>query len=346
MDNAPSNQTNNQPAPQPAQPEVLKPRVGFEPPAVKDGDGAKQPTTGGTKPPPRRHTYRPSHRATFIGLAVVILILSINAAVLGFVLKKQSKQEDLFEKGQVSISTDDLNRLGINRSVIGDSGVELTVAPDAVLKGKLSVAGSSVFSGQVSFSDKVSGTNANFADLQAGNTALSELNVNGKSSLSDLSLRKDFTVAGSTRLQGPVTVTQLLSVTNNLNVSGNLAVGGTLSVNTLSVQAIAIKGHLVTSGSTPSVVRGSATGSNGTVSISGNDAAGTIGINIGAGASGGTLATVAFRAQYGNTPKVVISPVGIGGSFYVSNISIGGFSVGVNSGLPPGGYKINYIAVQ
>jgi hypothetical protein len=141
-------------------------------------------------------------------------------------------------------------------------------------------------------------------------------------------------------------VTQLLSVTNNLNVSGNLAIGGTLSVNTLSVQAIAVKGHIVTSGSTPSVVRGSATGSNGTVSISGNDTAGTISINIGAGASSGTLATVAFRAQFGNSPKVVISPVGIGGSFYVSNISIGGFSVGINSGLPPGGYKINYIALQ
>jgi hypothetical protein len=345
MDN-PSNQTNKQPAPQPSQPEVLKPRADFEVAEPKDGDKSKAQTTGGTKPPPRHHTYRPSHKATFVGLAVVIVILSLNAAVLGFVLKKQAKQEDIFNKGQVSISSDDLNRLGINRSVIGDSGVELTVAPDAVFKGKVSISGNTVIGGQATFNDKINGTNANFANLQAGTTALSDLNVNGKSSLADLSLRRDFTVAGSTRLQGPVTVTQLLSVTNNLNVSGNLAIGGTLSVNTLSVQAIAVKGHIVTSGSTPSVVRGSATGSNGTVSISGNDTAGTISINIGAGASGGTLATVAFRAQFGNSPKVVISPVGIGGSFYVSNISIGGFSVGINSGLPPGGYKINYIALQ
>ena len=342
----PSNQTNSQPAPQPAQPEVLKPRADFEAAEPKDGDKQKQAATGGTKQPPRHHTYRPSHKATFVGLAVVIVILSLNAAVLGFVLKKQSKQEDIFNKGQVSISTDDLNRLGINRSVIGDSGVELTVAPDAVFKGKVSISGNTVVGGQVTFNDKVTGTNANFANLQAGATSLSELNVNGKSSLSDLSLRKDFTVTGSTRLQGPVTVTQLLSVTNNLNVSGNLAIGGTLSVNTLSVQAIAVKGHIVTSGPTPSVVRGSATGSNGTVSISGNDTAGIISINIGAGASSGTLATVAFKSQFGSTPKVVISPVGVGGGFYVSNVSIGGFSVGINSGLSPGGYKINYIALQ
>jgi hypothetical protein len=103
---------------------------------------------------------------------------------------------------------------------------------------------------------------------------------------------------------------------------------------------------LVTSGSTPGVSRGSATGSNGTVSISGNDTAGVIGINIGVGAGGGILANVSFNSAYSTAPKVVITPVGIGASFYLASVSSSGFSVAVTSGLPPGGYRVNYITAQ
>ena len=138
----------------------------------------------------------------------------------------------------------------------------------------------------------------------------------------------------------------------NATISGNLTVGGTLSVNTFSarsltsVTTLTVGGHVITGGPTPGVSRGGATGSNGTVSISGNDAAGAISINIGAGAIGGTLANVTFHSRYGDIPRVVITPVGVGANFYVLNLSTTGFSVGVTSGLPPGGFVMNYIVEQ
>jgi cytoskeletal protein CcmA (bactofilin family) len=345
MENAPSpeNQENISPSPEP---EVLQPRANDDgtmptqiaPPPAKDAE----PKSGR----PRRRTFRPSHRATFIGLAVVLLILAINVVVIEIVLKKQSGNDNLSNKGQVTISSADLSRLGIDRNTIGSTGVELIVAPDAQFKGKLSVAGGTSLNGQLTLNGLLTGTGANLTQLQAGDTSLAKLSVNGDSTLSSLNLRKDLVVTGITKMQGSVTISQLLSVNGSINVAGNLSVGGTLTVSKFSVQTLVVNGHLFTSGSTPGVGPGSALGSYGTVSISGNDAAGTIAINIGTGAHGGTLANVAFRAQYGNIPKVVISPVGVGGSFYLSNVTTSGFSVAVTSGLPSGGYRINYIVAQ
>jgi hypothetical protein len=109
---------------------------------------------------------------------------------------------------------------------------------------------------------------------------------------------------------------------------------------------LTIGGHVITNGLSPSLAPGNALGSNGTASVSGNDAAGAISINIGVGAAGGTLASIAFHNQYASVPRVVITPVGVGANFYIFNLTTSGFSVGVTSGLPPGGYRINFLAMQ
>jgi hypothetical protein len=149
-----------------------------------------------------------------------------------------------------------------------------------------------------------------------------------------------------------VTVSQLLTVNNSVNILGSLAVGGTLTVRNFQASSLVsdttltIGGHIITRGNAPGVSAGPAVGSNGTVSISGNDAAGTIGVNTGTGAGGGILANVSFRATYGTTPHVVVSIVGAGaGSIYTSRTA-SGFSVGVNGALAPGGYAIDYIVMQ
>src|SRR5881628_3640746 len=118
MDNQPSSQPSPQAAPQP---EVLRPRA-------DDASASPQPAASASpaKKPVHR-SYRPSHRATFIGLAAVIAILAVNAAVIALLLKKQSANDNLAAKGQVSLSSDQLNQLGINRSDLGPSDVQLTV---------------------------------------------------------------------------------------------------------------------------------------------------------------------------------------------------------------------------
>lgn len=313
--------------------------------------GGATPQESGANPatPPKkpaRRTYRPSHRATFLGLAVVTAILAVNAVIFIFVLKKQATQDEL-SKESVTLSTEQLNKLGINRSTLGSTGVQLTVAPNAQFKGTLSVDGKTTLSGAVLINNKLSGTEATFTKLQAGDTSLSKLNVNGDGTLSTLNLRKDLAVAGITQLQGAVTINSLLTVKNNLVVQGNLSIGGTFSARSLAAAStLVIGGHVITTGPTPGVSRGGATGSNGTVAISGSDASGVVSINTGVGAGSGLLATVSFVNAYSTTPEVVISAVGSGANFYLGSVTSSGFTIYVSGSLAPGGYRVNYIAEQ
>jgi hypothetical protein len=143
----------------------------------------------------------------------------------------------------------------------------------------------------------------------------------------------------------------MLTVNNNANFAGNLSVGGSLSAGSFNTgklivaNSLTVGGHLVTRGSAPSVSRGSAVGSNGTVSISGNDLSGTVAVNAGVGAGGGIVARVTFNRQYDYTPHVVVTPVGPGAhDFYVNRDSTG-FSIGVGS-LSTGGHAFDYIVTQ
>ncbi len=304
-----------------------------------------------TKTPKKlRHhgSYRPSHKATFIGLVVVGVILVINAVIITFVLKGQSSLKNKLNNQTVTISSGTLNKLGVNDTPIGDSGIQLTIGPNANFKNNLTVAGNETIAGQLNLNSKLSASNAALTQLEAGNTTLSQLNVNGSGTLSNLNVRSNLVVAGTTHFQGAVTTNQLFSVNNNLNVAGNLAVGGTLSAGSFEVSNLVVSGHLVTTGNTPYVSRGSAIGSNGTVSISGNDESGTIAVNAGAGASSGIVASVSFGNAYSSTPHVVVTPVGYGLVVYV-NRSGSGFSIGVSSLTPlsgGNGYAFDYIVEQ
>ena len=120
--NAPSPDTKDQTAEPPA-PEVLKPRAD-ESDGTSEGDNTPTPATSTAGKRPRRN-YRPSHKATFIGLTVVVIVLVINAAIITFVLKGQSKGKGLGSQGEVSISQGVLDTIGVNRNAIGASGLEL-----------------------------------------------------------------------------------------------------------------------------------------------------------------------------------------------------------------------------
>lgn len=345
-DNQPPPAETNQ-AGEPPAPEVLKTRTGDAAPAEKPPPGAPNPPSSGK--PPRRRSYRPSHKATFLSLGVVAVILLINVVVLAFVLRGKSNQESTDRKS-VTISPAVLDKLGVNTAPIGNSGAKLTVGPDAEFKGKLAVGGNVTLSGPVKLNGKVDGSDASFAQLQAGNTALSQLNVNGDGTLTNLNLRSGLAVKGTTQLQGAVTINGLVSILNSLNISGNTSIGGVLTTGTLNAARIvsgslSIGGHVTTSGQAPSVSAGSGVGSNGTVSISGNDTAGTVAVNIGVGGGDGIVANVSFRSRYGNIPHVVITPVGsMVPNFYITR-SASGFSIGV-SGIGPGGYAFDYIVAQ
>lgn len=332
--------------------EVLVPRAAEVSESPEVASVAQTTTTPNADKKLRHRTYRPSHRATFIGLSVVVLVLGLNAIAAGFVLRNQTKINNPGAQGQVTISQGVLNGLGVNRSSVGASGVQLTVNPDARFNGKVVVGGDVSVAGQFKLNSKFSAADATLTQLEAGNTSLNQLNVNGDGTASNFSLRNGLLVNGTTRLQGPVTVSQLLTVNNSLNVANNLTVGGLLAADSLSARSLVststltIGGHIITSGSAPSASVGGAVGTNGTISISGNDASGTVAVNVGTGAVAGTLVQVTFRNKYSNTPHVVVSPIGAGvGNFYVNRNSTG-FNISVSSGLSPGGYAFDYIVEQ
>ena len=339
---------------EPPQPESLKPQSESTEDIEAEKSTHEEAETSAKQvvPPRSRRAYRPSHKATFFGLAVVVVILGVNAAVIGFVIKGQSKDEAKTDQGQVTISQSVLDGLGVNRDAVGNAGVELTINPDARFKGKLQVGGDVSVAGQLKLNSKFSATDASLAKLDAGNTSLNQLNVNGDASATNLSLRGQLTVTGTTRLQGDVTLSRLLTVNNSANIAGNLAVGGALSVSRFQTSNLVVDGNVtlggrfISRGAAPRVGPGLALGSNGTVSISGSDAVGTVAANIGTGASAGIVANITFRSPYDSTPRVVVTAVGAGiGSVYV-NRSASGFSIGVNSPTPPGGYAFDYIVMQ
>lgn len=284
---------------------------------------------------------------------MILAVLAVNAGIISFVIKTQtSKTKSQADQGAVTLSPSVLNKLGVSRNSVGDLGTRLVVGPDSQFNGTVKVGGDVSIAGQLKLNSKFSANDASLTQLQAGKTSLADLDVNGDATVSTLNLRKDLNVAGATKLQGAVTVSQLFTVNNSVNVAGNLAVGGVLSVNgfhsssLVSDSTITIGGHVITRGSAPGVGPGPGIGTNGTVSISGNDAAGTVAVNTGTGAVGGILANVAFRSQYGTVPHVVVTTVGPGaGSVYV-NRTVGGFSIGVNGSLAPGGYAFDYIVEQ
>lgn len=301
--------------------------------------------------PKRRMTYRPSHRATFIGIAVVVLVLAVNAAVIWFIIQSQSQEKEV-DRTSVTLSDESLDSLGVTRNDTGAPAEQLTIGPNTTFNGAITVADKSSFGNEVIVNDTLTGQAATFTQLDAGRVSLQSVNANGDLTATNVNVRRDLAVAGATRLQGAVTVGQILTVTGGLTVGGNVSVNGRLAVNSLQVNNLALNssltigGRIISTGSAPNIGIGSGVGSNGTTSISGNDTAGTIVVNIGVGGGSGTLAQVAFRNAYPATPRVIISPVGAPApNSYVSR-SVGGFSI-LNSGaLSPGSYTFDYIVIQ
>jgi len=331
-------------------PEVLS--VQGDEPARPDSSPAASPDSH-EKPKRslRRTTYRPSHKATFIGLAVVAGVLALNGAIIAWIINAQEAASVDQTKNTVTLSSETLDDLGVSRNPVGNLGAELTIGPKTIFNGTVTMGSDLSIGGKLNLKGDFSANSGNFTKLQAGETALQQLNVNGDTTTTNLNIRSNLAVAGNTTLQGPVTMSQLLTINNSLNVAGNVAVGGVLSARNFQANSLTsgstltVGGHIITVGNAPAVGRGGAVGSNGTVSISGNDASGTIAVNTGTGAGNGLLAQVSFKSQYGNIPHIVVTPVGQFVEVYVTR-TIGGFNIYAASSMPPGGYAFDYIVMQ
>lgn len=330
-------------------PEVLEARHDDTTEHHDEAASTKEPeknTSDIPKPAPRRNAYRPSHKGTFVGLMVIVIILVINVGVIMFIMRQQTDADAAAQKESVMLSGEVLNTLGVSRNPVGNAETLLTIGPNTVFNGKVTAGADVTIGGQLTLNSKFTAGDASLTNLQAGNTQVQELNINGDGTVTNLNIRRDLQVAGATRVQGQLTVNQLTTINNNLNVAGNLSIGGSLSVRNFQVGQLTVGGHLLSTGAAPGVSSGGGVGSSGTVSISGNDTAGTVAVNTGTGAGNGVLAQISFRTNYTNTPHVLVTPVGRPVPNLYVNRNATGFSISVSGALPPGGYAFDYMVVQ
>ncbi len=135
-----------------------------------------------------------------------------------------------------------------------------------------------------------------------------------------LKTEKDLDVGGNLAIKGSTTLQGAVGINSNLAVRGALSVGGILSAGSLNVGSLGVStinisgnlnfaGHIIPSGARPSV-KPSAAANGGSVTIDGNDTAGTITIKIGSGGViAGELVIVNFRSAFATTPKVQLTPI-------------------------------------
>lgn len=286
----------------------------------------------------RKLNRRSKNIARVVALFVAILLFGGGIGYyIAHVSKLQTKQ---VSTPQVkTLSDDELNKLSTLGSNLGTSNQLLTVGANAQFNNSV------IINKDISISGKL---NAN------GPVTLKSLSVSGlDSSLGGLNVGGNLTVIGTSTLQKGATVGQLLSVNGNLTVSGT-ATFGSISASAISVRNITITGplvinHITSSGPQPSSASGSAVGGGGTTSLSGNDTAGTINMNIGSGSNAGILVNVTFRAPYGANIHVLITPVSGGASSantYVTRTA-NGFQIRSDSPLPAGSLlSYDYFVIQ
>ena len=337
-------ENSTQPAPEELKPQTDEsPANPSSPPPVDDKGGKKL----------KRGSYRPSHKATFIGAAVVAAILAINAGVIYFFIQKGSGGSDgLSNRSEVTLSAESLDKLGVSKNPVGTRGAELIIGPSTRFNSKVTIGSDISIAGKLNLNNTFVAQAASIAKLEGGDVNVQQIGVNGDATMTNANVRQTLSVAGAARIQGPVTLSQLLTVNNSINVAGNLAIGGTLSARNFQASSLTsdttltIGGHVLSRGAPPSLSPGGALGSGGTASMSGTDTAGTIAANVGVGASPGIVASITFRQPYSTTPRVIVTPVGSGPRDVYVNRSATGFSIGVGNSMPPGGWAFDYFVIQ
>ena len=114
----------------------------------------------------------------------------------------------------------------------------------------------------------------------------------------------------STDLQNnPNAQSNLNDTVANLTVTGTATIANLTVTNTLTTQTLTVNGHIITGGNTPAIASASAACTDPKITVSGNDASGTISITTGAACTeSGSLATTTFASPYTATPRVTLTP--------------------------------------
>lgn len=283
--------------------------------------GSKSPASGSKPPVPKpKSTWNTLRtKANTAASIIALFVFLIGAgAVTGYYYSQSKKPAPKAASPTVqTLSQDDISKLSNISSNLGSGGQTLNIGADALFRGNANVIGNLTVGGH--------------------------LTANGPVTLNQLAIA-DLSVSGTTTLQGALTVNALANFGKGISVTGVSSLDS-VNANSISVHNISISGpltigHLITQGATP-LIAANQDGAGGTVSISGNDTSGQVNINTGT-APGTTLATVTFRATFGTSVHVILSPItgpAAAAQAYVTRNN-GGFQVHANAA--PAGLVLSY----
>jgi cytoskeletal protein CcmA (bactofilin family) len=275
-----------------------------------------EPLPTDDQPPKRRRV--PSRRTIIILLAIVI---AVGAAALAVIMimtnKKPAPQPTPVIINTQSLDNGTLNKLTVQAAGTAETKQQLTIAPDTLFKKSVQIQG----------------------DLKSDGN----VEVGG-----------NLTVRGTTTMQGAVGINSNLAVRGSLSVTGQLT-AGSLNVGSLGVTNVTASGslnfggHLVPTGAQPDITVSVAAGG-GNATVSGNDTAGTVTINVGANPpAAGELVIVTFRSRFTATPKVQITPINASASSlrYYATRSAGFFTVDTSTAPAQNTtYVFDYLVTQ
>jgi hypothetical protein len=295
-------------------------RPGFDPhlPEATSLEVVEEGSSSIPTPPskqPRSFNWRQKKRVLTV-LLIICTLLGLSVAGIIFVKHLSSVNQPTTN---VTINTQSLDNGTLNQLTPADGKTkeQLTISPDTIFKNSTVVQGSS-------------------------------------------QVIKDLSVGGSLDVQGTAILRDSLTIGKSLSVGTNLTVNGLITAASLNVGSIAISsinisgnltfgGHLSPNGSPPSARTSTAAGG-GSVTVSGNDTAGTIIIKTGGGGlAAGEMAVITFSSAFSTTPKVQLTPVSEPASSlrYYATKSASFFTI--NTGNAPAAgttYIFDYLVTQ
>lgn len=303
--------------------------------------GATTEHTEPTPPPKKRGGPLDILRGFVTRLNIYLLaflLLVIAGLMIFFITYNSSQEQETATIESQELTQETVDQLIGSDATVGDPKQLLTVESDSVFTGKVLIRDGLDVAGPIQV---------------GGSLSLPGITVSGESAFDEVTINT-LDIAGDALVQGQ------LSVQQGLTVSGPVTFSGTFSAAAFSIQSLTVEDDLVINrhidagGPTPGVSGGGATGSGGTVTISGTDTAGTVTVNVGSGAGAGVLATVNFSNAFNGSPHVVITPVANQGAaiitgtqkFYLSNRTTSTFSIATSGALPAGSISFDYVVIE
>jgi cytoskeletal protein CcmA (bactofilin family) len=282
-------------------------------------------------------------------IATSLITMTATLAVVGIVLGGYlflTKKKPVPPAKITTLDQTEITKLGgfLSGNALGSSNQILNVTASSLFKGRLAVDNDIKVTGNGDFS---------------GTISTSSLTVTKSTTLSNTNINGPLIVTGPTTLQSPAILAGGATIGNNLSVAGNGTFGGAVSAGSFNARTITVtgdvnlSGHLVITGSLPTVSPEIGAGNGGRTSVEGTDSGGTILISTGTVPSftngENTLVSLKFKTPYAKTPHVLLTAVGLttGSIGYYVSQTPQGFTIFVTSlAKSSSDYAFNYWVIQ